>query len=124
MPFLHLVSNVQPSDARAFIKEFSKLASETLGKPEKAVAIDFRYNESLSFGGTFEPAFLLTIGSLINVNPETNAEFSGVFFAFFKEKLGISGERGFIEFVDPTAAYIGYDGTTIAKMWEKAGVKH
>lgn len=124
MPYLSLVSNVNPADLPSFIKELSRLASETLEKPEKFMAIDYRFNEHLSFAGTFEPAFILSIGSIINVNPETNDQFSGVFFSFLKEKLGIAGTRGFIEFSDPGAAYIGHNGTTMAKIFDKLGMKY
>ncbi|EJD40732.1 Tautomerase/MIF [Auricularia subglabra TFB-10046 SS5] len=124
MPYLSLVSNVKPADLLGFVKDLSELASKTLEKPEKFMAIDYRYNEHLSFAGTFEPAFILSIGSLINVNPETNDQFSGIFFAFLKEKLGVPGNRGFIAFSDPGPAYIGHDGTTMAKIFDKLGVKY
>jgi phenylpyruvate tautomerase len=41
--------------------------ADLLGKPEKYVSVSYRYNEFLSFNGTFEPAFLLVIVRLLYV---------------------------------------------------------
>lgn len=124
MPALVLSSNVKPTDLKAFVVEFSRLSAQTLGKPEKYISIDYRYNETLSFAGTFEPAFLLAITSLGNINPEANLRYSEAFFAFFKEKLGVTGDRGYITFYDPGNAFLGHEGTTFAprvtRRWKHA----
>ncbi|OBZ75583.1 Macrophage migration inhibitory factor [Grifola frondosa] len=107
MPSLELKTNVAIADPKAFCLEFSKLAAKTLGKPEVYISVSYTHNEYLTFNGTFEPAFLLAINSLGNITPDLNEGYSKVFFEFFKSKLGISDDRGYILFTDPGNAYIG-----------------
>jgi len=111
MPSLVITTNVKVPDIRAFIVEFSKLAAETLGKPEQYISINYNYDENLSFHGTFDPAFLMVITSLDNINPTSNEQYSKTFFGYFKEKLGVPGERGYITFFDPGREYLGHKNT-------------
>lgn len=46
--------------------------------------------------------------SLDNLNPADNENYSKTFFEFFKRKLGIPGDRGYITFHDPGRAFMGY----------------
>jgi len=117
MPALNLTTNVKVDDERAFVLEFSKLSAELLKKPEQYISINLKHNPTLTFGGSFDPAFLLDVVSLDNINPDLNAEYSEALFAFFKEKLGVPGNRGYIVFNDPGRAYIGHEGTTFATIF-------
>jgi len=112
MPTLQLTTNVKVEDAKAFVLELSKLASTTLGKPESFVSVSYTYEEALSFAGTFEPAFLLTIISLGNINQEANVKYSKDFFGFFESKLGVPDNRGYITFIDPGRPNMGYKSST------------
>ncbi|KAJ7771567.1 Tautomerase/MIF superfamily [Mycena metata] len=96
MPYLELMVNVQVPDSeeRALALEFSKLSAETLGKPEAYISVSITYNKTLTFGGTFDPAFQLTIMSLDNFDLEANERYSAAFSEFFKEKLNIPNDRG------------------------------
>ncbi|KAF5331155.1 hypothetical protein D9619_006056 [Psilocybe cf. subviscida] len=123
MPTLNLITNVKASrtgtipDAKAFALEFSKLGAETLNKPETYISVIITYNELLTFGGTFDPAFSLRIDSLDNINREVNEVYSKTFFQFFKEKLGTAGNRGYITFIDPGRANMGHEGVTFATIF-------
>ncbi|KZV91055.1 Tautomerase/MIF [Exidia glandulosa HHB12029] len=119
MPALVLTSNVKPADLKAFVLEFSKVAAAALGKPEKYISIDYRYNETLSFAGNFEPAALLHITSLGNINPEANLRYSAAFGGYLTEKLGVPGDRYYITLYDPGNAYLGHEGTTFATIFGK-----
>ncbi|KAL5511964.1 hypothetical protein ACEPAH_5183 [Sanghuangporus vaninii] len=112
MPSLQLVTNVKLDDVKSFSLEFSKLAARVLGKPESYLSVSYTYNESLTFAGSFEPAFILTVVSLGNINPQANAQYSKALFGFFGEKLGIKDDRGYIVFNDPGRQYLGYMGST------------
>jgi len=46
--------------------------------------------------------------SLDNINEQANEGYSKVFFKFFEEKLGIPGNRGYITFIDPGRANMGF----------------
>ncbi|KAI0806896.1 Tautomerase/MIF [Fomes fomentarius] len=108
MPALDLRTNVDVADKKAFVLEFSKFSAETLGKPEAYISVHLDDNKPLTFNGTFDPAFLLSIVSLDNLPPEKNEQYSKAFFAYFKEKLGVPDDRGYITFIDPGRANIGY----------------
>ncbi|KAH8114212.1 Tautomerase/MIF superfamily [Phellopilus nigrolimitatus] len=104
---LHRANTVrtQIDDARSFALEFSKVKIQTIklsGKSEALISVNYNYDEFLTFGGTFEPAFLLNVViSLGNINSQANIKYSKALFGFFGEKLGIKDDRGYISFIDP-----------------------
>ncbi|KAF8744984.1 hypothetical protein AX14_011996 [Amanita brunnescens Koide BX004] len=112
MPYLNLVTNVKIPDPKAFALEFSKFGGEVLGKPENFMSASYTYNDTLTFGGSLDPAFQLTITSLFNINAEVNQQYARKISVFLKEKLGVSDDRGYITFFDPGAENIGYKSTT------------
>ncbi|KAH7928204.1 Tautomerase/MIF [Leucogyrophana mollusca] len=118
MPLLTLITNVKLDDAKIkpFVSEFSKKASEIIGKPEVEFSIDFHYNPNLAFSGTFEPAVRLHVISLWNTNPENAKKWSKEFSEFFLESLGVSSDRGHMAFTDPGDAFLGFKGTTVAAL--------
>ncbi|KAG6898238.1 hypothetical protein C0992_002252 [Termitomyces sp. T32_za158] len=124
MPTLELSTNVKITDPKKFALEFSKVddiifSADILKKPELYITVKYVYNETLTFQGTFDPAFTMTVYSLDNLNEEANEMYSKAFFGFFMEKLGIPGDRGYITFIDPGRAFIGHKSTTFAKIFGK-----
>ncbi|VDC03934.1 unnamed protein product [Peniophora sp. CBMAI 1063] len=117
MPSLVLKTNVKVDDVKSFSLEFSKTGAQILGKPENYISVAYDYNEFLTFQGTFDPAFLLVVSTLGNLSPEKNEKYSKEFFDFFKEKLGISGDRGYITFYDPGNSNFGHQGTTFGTIF-------
>ncbi|KAI0927936.1 hypothetical protein AcV5_005652 [Taiwanofungus camphoratus] len=61
MPYLNLTTNVALDDPKAFCLEFSEFATKTLDKPKAFISVSYTYNETLTFNGTFDPAFQLHI---------------------------------------------------------------
>ncbi|KAL1685590.1 Tautomerase/MIF superfamily [Schizophyllum commune] len=135
MPVLDLTVNVQIPDAKALSLELSKVGAKILGKPESYISVLIKVNETLTFGGTHDPAFQLVITSLGNVNPAANEKYSKAFSEFLKEKLGLPNDRGYMfvhllplhqirmlthhlrAFIDPGNANLGYQGTTFATIF-------
>ncbi|KIY45470.1 Tautomerase/MIF [Fistulina hepatica ATCC 64428] len=117
MPALEIITNVKVDDTKAFIQDFSQKAAAILGKPVSYISASITHNESVSFGGTFEPAFRMTVISLGNVNPAANIKYSKQFFQYFKDKLGISNDRGYITYIDPGNANLGYKSTTFGEIF-------
>ncbi|KAH8100240.1 Tautomerase/MIF superfamily [Cristinia sonorae] len=111
MPTLELKTNVPVADPKTLMKEFAPFAAQLLGKPLEYISTSYTYNETLTFAGTFDPAFVLNIVSLGNINPEANLVYSQKLFAFFGEKLGVPGDRAYITFVDPGNSNIGFKST-------------
>jgi phenylpyruvate tautomerase len=89
------------------------------------MAVLITYNETLAFGGTFDPAFILKIvrshstlksflqlillqDCLDRINPTLNEDYSHQFSKFIEENLNIPKDRGYIAFSDPGRAYLGY----------------
>ncbi|KAJ7460913.1 Tautomerase/MIF superfamily [Mycena galericulata] len=120
MPYLELLVNVQIPNETEFALTFSKAAAEALGKPEKYITVSVAYNKALTFAGTLEPAFALSVISLDNLGPEVNEKYSAILSEFFKSKLGIPNDRGYITFHDPGRGYLGYKGTTFATIFAKS----
>ncbi|KAF8274264.1 Tautomerase/MIF [Lactarius quietus] len=119
MPALTVETNVKFSDPKELVLSLSKLGANMLKRPEKYILISYRYNEFLSFNGSFDPAFQLTVIGLDNIMPETTEAYSKELFAFLNNKLGVPGDRGYILFNDPGRAYVGHEGTTFAQIFGK-----
>ncbi|CUA72206.1 hypothetical protein RSOLAG22IIIB_00869 [Rhizoctonia solani] len=122
MPAIVLTTNVKPRDEaheKELVLDLSKFTAGILGKPEKYISVVYQHVSTLSFHGSFDPAFLLHITSLGNINPEANEKYSKSLFDYFKEKLNIPGDRGYITFYDPGLAYLGHEGTTFATIFNK-----
>ncbi|KAJ7677245.1 Tautomerase/MIF superfamily [Mycena rosella] len=120
MPYLELLVNVPIPNDTEFALEFSKVAAKTLGKPEAYITVSTSVNKTLTFAGTLEPAFALSVVSLDNLNPEANEKYSAVLSEFFQSKLGIPNDRGYITFHDPGRGYIGFKGTTFETIFAKS----
>ncbi|KAF8558513.1 Tautomerase/MIF [Imleria badia] len=121
MPLISLSTNAKfdSEDAKkTFVSEFSKFCAQTVGKEEKHFNIDVHFNPYLTFGGTFEPAIMLKINSLDNVNPINSRAWAKAFSAFFEAKLGVPNDRGLMAFSDPGPAFIGWRGTTVEALRE------
>ncbi|PFH52482.1 hypothetical protein AMATHDRAFT_140110 [Amanita thiersii Skay4041] len=119
MPYLQLTTNVKVEDPKGFAREFSKLGAEVLGKPEGYISVSIAQNDTLTFGGSFDPAFQLLVISLDNINPQVNEVYSKKFFQFFKDKLNIPDNRAYITFIDPGRANIAHQSTTFATIFGK-----
>ncbi|THH31886.1 hypothetical protein EUX98_g2321 [Antrodiella citrinella] len=111
MPTLELKTNVKVANPKELMADFAKLAADLLGKPLPSISTSYTYNETLTFAGTFDPAFILNITSLGNINPEANETYSQKLFAYFGEKLSVPHDRAYITFIDPGNANIGFKST-------------
>ncbi|KAF9448885.1 Tautomerase/MIF [Macrolepiota fuliginosa MF-IS2] len=114
-----LIGGMQIADPKAFALEFSKFGAEVLGKPEAYITVQYQYNETITFGGTFDPAFTLKIFSLGNLSHDKNEQYSKTISEWLGKKLGLKNDRGYIVFIDPGNSYIGYvfQGTTFGTIF-------
>jgi Macrophage migration inhibitory factor (MIF) len=109
--FITELSKVRVSKKRertATNRCITQFSAETLGRPESHISVSYTYNEMLSFSGTLEPAFLLDVVSLqlppkrahalivklMLQQSQANATYAKSFFGFFKNRLGVEGDRG------------------------------
>ncbi|KAF7353718.1 hypothetical protein MVEN_01057000 [Mycena venus] len=108
---------LQITNQAEFSLNFAKAGAKALGKPEAVMSTIVSFNNSLTFGGTLDPAFSLTVTSLDNLSSEANEKYSATFSDFIDSNLGIPKDRGYIIFRDPGREYMGYKGTTFASLW-------
>ncbi|KAG7441477.1 Tautomerase/MIF [Guyanagaster necrorhizus] len=111
MPIIELTTNVKVSDAKAFTTALSQKSAEILGMT-KYITVTYKHDESMIFGGTYDPAFTMNVLTVLGIPTEKNASFSQCFFEFFEKELGIPNDRGYIVFNDPGSDRLGYKGTT------------
>ncbi|KAF8274267.1 Tautomerase/MIF [Lactarius quietus] len=121
MPTFTLETNVKVSDPQDFVLNLSKFGAMLLKKPEKYILISYRYNEFLSFNGSFNPAFQLGVVSLDNITPQSTEVYSKDLFEYLNKTLGVPGDRGYIVFNDPGRAYIGHEGKTFVQIFGNPG---
>ncbi|KAJ7145999.1 Tautomerase/MIF superfamily [Mycena epipterygia] len=116
MPILELTTNVKVADPKAFSLALNKVTAAALGM-DGYVTVSYNYNETVTFAGTHDPAFLLRVTTLGN-GTEKNELFSKTLFAHLEEALGAPLDRGYIVFNDPGHIDLGYKGTTFATIFK------
>ncbi|KLO18869.1 Tautomerase/MIF [Schizopora paradoxa] len=119
MPYIQLETNIKVEDSKALVLKLSKFSSQVLGKPESRILAKYTHNETLCMDGSFEPAFILTVGSIGTFLPEANPSFVAEYTKFLKENLGVDDKRGYISLNDPGYDTTGFSGTTLAKLLGK-----
>jgi len=67
---------------------------------------------TLSFAGTFDPAFTANIYSIGKITPEMNTNTSAGLAEFLEEELGLPSDRGYISFFDMKGTNMGFKGKT------------
>lgn len=69
------------------------------------------------FGGTFEPAYVMSIFALSSqLQPTTNKRNSALISKHMEESLGVAPPRGLLRFVPLQEENLAYNGKTVA--WE------
>jgi len=118
MPVVELETNIhlKVEDSKALVVKLSKLSSQILGNPENVTLVKYTHNEALCWEGTFDPTFILSVGSIKGFSPEKNPSIIEQYTNFLKENLGADDKRGFVVLRDGDAHTTGYKGTTIAKL--------
>lgn len=67
------------------------------------------------FGGSFEPAYTLTIHALPSlVQPTTNKRNAALMQTHIQETLGVPASRGYVRFEATPEANMAYGGKTVA----------
>ncbi len=66
------------------------------------------------FNNSNDPAYVVYISSIGNLDPTTNKKISKELSEFLEKELGASNDRGYIHFHDPGRANCGWSGRTFA----------
>lgn len=113
MPFAKVETNfnVDPIYRPVFLRNFSKIVSDILGKPEGYVMVSLEAGKDMLYGGSDEPTAYLTLNS-IGLPGDRCKEFSKALCGFLEEELGISPERVYISFNGIEGKMFGWNNST------------
>ncbi|KAE9386789.1 Tautomerase/MIF [Gymnopus androsaceus JB14] len=120
MPILEITTNVKVNDEKAFTSALAKEGINVLGM-DKYWTVMYKYNEGLIFAGTHEPAFYMTILTVLGLPTSNNSDYSKKFFAFLETELGVPHDRGYIVFNDPGPDRLGFQSTTFDVLLKQMG---
>lgn len=104
-----------------------QFGAQVLGKPEAYITAQYNHNDTITFGGSHQPAFDLRIVcsfymlglpsvfitsiyqiSLGNLSHDQNEIYSSKFSKWLKDELNLEDNRGYISFLDPGNSNIGW----------------
>lgn len=111
MPVLSVNTNVASAPAD-FKKRATDVIAKSLGKPEAYIAVHLKLGESISFGGTDEPAALCDLYSIGALSVESNKRHSKAIMGLLEEALKVPPSRSYISFHNMDKANIGFSSTT------------
>lgn len=111
MPYVKIQTNASVSDQAELLKKLSAAAAEGIGKPETYIMTAFSSVESMTFGGTSEPAVFIECKS-IGLKEEQTAGLSALLCSFCKDELNVPENRVYIEFASAKGVMWGWDGRT------------
>ncbi|KAF8892757.1 Tautomerase/MIF [Mucidula mucida] len=120
MPILEITTNVKVPDEKAFTAALAQHGITVLGM-DKYWNVMYKYNEGLIFAGTHEPAFYMTILTVLGLPTSNNAGYSKEFFAFIEKELGIPHDHGYIIYNDPGPDRLGHKSTTFDVLLKQMG---
>ncbi|MCJ1434208.1 hypothetical protein MMC27_003575 [Xylographa pallens] len=124
---VEIKTNVIVEDEHFFMCEFSGHVAQRFQRSPDSVVLTLDHSACLIYGGTFDPAYILTITALPPyVQATTNKRNATLMQAFLAEILKVPEHRGIIRFVPVSEDNFATGGMTITSEIEslsKAGVK-
>jgi hypothetical protein len=110
-----LVHEIKVNDEYTFITDLSHNVSNRYQRPESSILITLTHSVCLLLGGSFEPAYTMTITALPSlVQPVTNKRNTMLLAKLLEEYLGVSPSRGLIKFVGVQEENFAFNGKTAA----------
>jgi len=108
-------TNVIIQDEYTFITDLSYTLSNRYQRPENSILVSLAHSCCLLYGGSFDPAYTLTITALPGqVQPVTNKRNASLLAKAMEESLGVAPSRGIIKFIAIPEENFAHDGKTIA----------
>ncbi|KAI1393403.1 Tautomerase/MIF [Hypoxylon trugodes] len=110
-----LRTNVMIKDEFTFITDLSYHLSNRYQRPVSSIVINLNHGCCMMFGGSFEPAYTLTIHAIPSlVQPTTNKRNAALIQRHIHETLGVVISRGYVRFVATPEENVANGGKTIA----------
>ncbi|KAI5867960.1 Tautomerase/MIF [Durotheca rogersii] len=114
-------ARAQIKDEFSFITDLSYQLSNRYQRPMSSVAVELSHGRCLLFGGTFDPAYTLTIRALpALVQPATNRRNAALLQRHVHDALGVPPARGYLRFVPTPEHAVAVGGTTVAAQIDAA----
>ncbi|KAK6210367.1 macrophage migration inhibitory factor [Colletotrichum tabaci] len=110
-----LRTNVIINDEFSFITDFSYQLSIRYQRPVHSIVVNLQHGACMLFGGTFEPAYTLSVHALpVEVGVTKNKRNTALIQKHLQESLGVAPVRGFVKFVEVPAENMAVNGKTTA----------
>ncbi|GKT43949.1 macrophage migration inhibitory factor [Colletotrichum spaethianum] len=117
-----LRTNVIINDEFSFITDFSYQLSIRYQRPVTSIVVNLQHGACMLFGGTFEPAYTMSIHALsLEVGVTKNKRNSALLQKHLQEALGVPPARGFVKFVEVPAENMAVNSKTTASQIAEVG---
>ncbi|KAL3419426.1 macrophage migration inhibitory factor [Phlyctema vagabunda] len=108
-------TNVIIQDEYTFITDLSYTLSSRYQRPESSILVAVTHSACLLFGGSFDPAYTMTITALPSqVQQVTNKRNAALLQKNMEEALGVAPDRGLIKFMAIPEENLATNGKTAA----------
>lgn len=113
MPYLKIVTNqaLAAETHAALLSKTSKELAQQLGKSERYVMLEAVGSAALLFGGSDAPAAYVELKN-IGLDSTQTKPLSKAISELLRAELGVAPERIYIEFVNITGNFWGWNGGT------------
>ncbi|KAI2631019.1 Tautomerase/MIF [Hypoxylon sp. NC1633] len=110
-----LRTNVIIKDEFSFITDLSYHLSNRYQRPISSIVINLNHGCCMMFGGSFDPAYTLTVHALpALVQPTTNKRNAALIQRHIQETLGVVTSRGYVRFIATPEENVAVGGKTVA----------
>lgn len=110
----------QIQDEFSFITDLSYHLSNRYQRSMSSIVINVQHGCCMMFGGSFDPAYTLTIFALPSlVQPTTNKRNAALIQAQIQDCLGVAPSRGYVRFVATPEEDVASGGKTVASEMEE-----
>lgn len=115
-----LLTHLQIQDEYTFITDLSYALSTRYQRSESSILVTVTHSCCLLFGGSFDPAYTLTINALPSqLQPVTNKRNAALLSKAMEEGLGVGPDRGVIKFCAIAEDNLANGGKTVAQEIEE-----
>ncbi|XP_063239757.1 macrophage migration inhibitory factor-like [Bacillus rossius redtenbacheri] len=117
MPHLRIETNISKEKFTSnFLVDTTDVIAKALGKPKSYCVVSAIPDLPMAWGGTTEPAAIVTLMSIGQLGVEPNKKISKVLSEHFEKTLQLPKTRVYINFIDAASKDVGYDGTTFKEI--------
>ncbi|KAF2085560.1 hypothetical protein K490DRAFT_13356, partial [Saccharata proteae CBS 121410] len=122
---VELKTNVIIKDEYTMVTDLSYQLSQRYQRPESAIMVTLHHSACLLLGGSFDPAYILSITALpTQLQPVTNKRNAALLQTFMADVLGVTMTRGIIRFQGLAEENMATNGRTMLGEIERVEREH